>query len=308
MRAHRASVAVAISVVLAICGVGAAVAQDAGLGEQLCISVAGTAPEGGWDILSLSVAIASGNATISTVGAAGDCGAAAPVAEGPTQEPAVNEPATEPVVEEPVTEEPATEPDVAADAPLPIEVVESAIYGRGEEAAYYALLRNPNPSRWTATWMPVRVDLLDGDGGLVSTYDRSVTLLPGQTGAISGYRGEAQGATQIDVVVANGETDWTDVPESPGDLSFSQLKTKVTDTGTKTTGRVSSTYETQVESVNVYVLYRDASGAVVGAGNTYIDFIPAAGDANFMLENWSEKKPDVASTEVYYDGFLPPTE
>jgi hypothetical protein len=215
----------------------------------------------------------------------------------------VDEPATEPVVEEP-----ATEPDVAADTPLPIEVVESAIFGRGEEAAYYALLRNPNPSGWMATWMPVRVDLLDDEGGLVSPYDKALTLLPGQTGANTGYRGEAEGATQLDVVVANSESDWTEVPEIPGDLTFSQLKTKVTDTGTKTTGRVSSTYDTQVESVNVYVVYRDASGAVVGANNTYIDFIPAAGDANFMLENWSEKKPDVASTEVYYDGFLPPTE
>ena len=47
--------------------------------------------------------------------------------------------------------------------------------------------------------------------------------------------------------------------------------------------------------------------AVVGARNTYVDCIPAAGDSNFMLESWSEKKPDVASTEVYYDGFLPPS-
>jgi hypothetical protein len=285
-------------VLLVLAGTASTFAQGTGSDEPLCISIAGTAPEGGWDVLSLSVAIASGNATISNVGAAGECASAAPIEEEPSGEPAA----------EPAVDEPATEPDVAADAPLPIEVVESAIFGRGEEAAYYALLRNPNPSGWAATWMPVRVDLLDDEGGLVSTYDRSVTLLPGQTGAITGYRGEAEGATQIDVVVANSESDWTEVPEIPGDLTFSQLKTKVTDSGTKTTGRVSSTYDTQVESVNVYVVYRDASGAVVGANNTYIDFIPAAGDANFMLESWSEKKPDVASTEVYYDGFLPPTE
>ncbi len=303
MNIRRMAIAGPACVLLVLAGTAGTFAQGAGSDEPLCISIAGTAPDSGWDVLSLSVAIASGNATISSVGAAGDCAPAAPVADEPTGDPPVDEPATEPVVDEP-----ATEPDVAADAPLPIEVVESAIFGRGEEAAYYALLRNPNPSGWAATWMPVRVDLLDGEGGLVSTYDRSVTLLPGQTGAITGYRGEAEGATQIDVVVANSESDWTDVPEIPGDLTFSQLKTKVTDSGTKTTGRVSSTYDTQVESVNVYLVYRDASGAVVGANNTYIDFIPAAGDANFMLESWSEKKPDVASTEVYYDGFLPPTE
>lgn len=303
MSIRRVAIAGIACLLLMSSGTAAAFAQSAGSDEQLCVSIAGAAPEGGWDILSLSVAIASGNATISSVGAAGDCAAAAPDAAEPTEEPPVDEPATEPLVDEP-----ATESDVAGDAPLPIEVVESAIFGRGEEAAFYALLRNPNTSNWTATWMPVRVDLLDDDGGLVSTYDRSVTLLPGHTGAISGWRGDAQGATQIEVAIANGETDWTDVPEVPGDLTFSQLKTKVTDSGTKTTGRVSSTYDTQVESVNVYVVYRDASGDVVGVNNTYIDFIPAAGDANFMLESWSEKKPDVASTEVYYDGFLPPTE
>ncbi len=303
MNIRRMAIAGPACVLLVLAGTAGTFAQGAGSDEPLCISIAGTAPDSGWDVLSLSVAIASGNATISSVGAAGDCAPAAPVADEPTGDPPVDEPATEPVVDEP-----ATEPDVAADAPLPIEVVESAIFGRGEEAAYYALLRNPNPSGWMATWMPVRVDLLDDEGGLVSTYDKSLNLLPGQTGAITGYRGEAEGATQIDVVVANSESDWTEVPEIPGDLTFSQLKTKVTDSGTKTTGRVSSTYDTQVESVNVYVVYRDASGAVVGANNTYIDFIPAAGDANFMLESWSEKKPDVASTEVYYDGFLPPTE
>ena len=302
MSIRRVVIAGMACLLLMSSGTAAAFAQGAGSDEQLCISIAGAAPEGGWDILSLSVAIASGNATISSVGAAGDCAAAAPVAAEPTAEPPVDEPATEPLVDEP-----ATEPDVAGDAPLPIEVVESAIFGRGEEAAFYALLRNPNPTPGrprgcrcaSISWTTRAVSCPRTTGRDAAS---------GQTGAIIGWRGDAQGATQIEVAIANGETDWTDVPEVPGDLTFSQLKTKVTDSGTKTTGRVSSTYDTQVESVNVYVVYRDASGEVVGANNTYIDFIPAAGDANFMLESWSEKKPDVASTEVYYDGFLPPTE
>jgi hypothetical protein len=50
------------------------------------------------------------------------------------------------------------------------------------------------------------------------------------------------------------------------------------------------------------------SGGVVGAINTYVDFIPADGGSNFMVESWSEKKPNVASSEAYYDGFLPPQE
>jgi hypothetical protein len=297
MGLHRVSIVAWLSALLVVAGAVGALAQDSGSEEQLCISVSGAPPANGWDVLSLSVAIASGNATIASVGAAGECAAAAPTAT----------PAEEPVVDEPVVDEPVVdEPVAAVDQPLPIEVVESAVFGKGEEAAYYALLRNPNEGDWVATWMPVRVDLLDADQGLVSTYDRSVTILPGQTVAIIGYRGEAEGATQIEVVAANGDSDWAQVAEIPGELTFSQIKTKVNDSGTKTTGRISSPLDWQLESVNVYLLYRDPSGKVVGANNTYVDFIPAGGDSNFMVESWSEKKPDIASTEAYYDGFLPP--
>jgi hypothetical protein len=285
-----------LAAVLIMMGAVGALAQDSASDEQLCISVSGAPPADGWDVLSLSVAIASGNATIASVGAAGECAAAAPAAT-PTAVPA-----DEPTVDEPTVDE----PDVTVDQPSPIEVVESGVFGKGEEAAYYALLRNPNEGDWIATWMPVRVDLLDADGGLVSTYDRPITALPGQTVAIIGYRGEAEGASTIEVVAANGDTDWTQVPDVPAELSFSQLKTKVTDDGTKTTGRVSSPLDWQVESVNVYLIYRDPAGKVVGANNTWVDFIPAGGDSNFMVESWSEKKPDIASTEAYYDGFLPP--
>ncbi len=296
----RVSIVAWISALLVLVGAVGVLAQDSGSDEQLCISVSGAPPAGGWDVLSLSVAIASGNATIASVGAAGECAGAAPTATPPTTTPA-DEPADEPAVDEP-----ATEPDAATDKPLPVEVVESAIFGKGEDAAYYALLRNPNEGDWVATWMPVRVDLLDADQGLVSTYDRSVTILPGQTVAIIGYGGEAEGASQIEVVAANGESDWTQVAEVPGELTFSQVKTKVNDSGTKTTGRISSPLDWQLESISVYLLYRDPSGKVVGANNTWVDFIPAAGDANFMVESWSDKKPDIASTEAYYDGFLPP--
>lgn len=292
MGLHRVSIVAWLSALLIMAGTAGALAQDGASDEQLCISVSGSPPANGWDVLSLSVAIASGNATISSVGAAGECAGATPTAA---------------TVEEPTVDEPTVdEPEVAPDQPSPVEVVESGIFGKGEEAAYYALLRNPNEGDWVATWMPVRVDLLDADGGLVSTYDRSITALPGQTVAIIGYRGEAEGASQIEIVAANGDSDWTQVPVVPAELSFSQLKTKVTDDGTKTTGRVSSPLDWQLESVNVYLIYRDPSGKVVGANNTYVDFIPAGGDSNFMVESWSEKKPDIASTEAYYDGFLRP--
>ena len=82
----------------------------------------------------------------------------------------------------------------------------------------------------------------------------------------------------------------------------------MTEDSTKTTGRISSTFDQQVEGIGVNVLYRDPAGQVVAADNGWIEFAPAGSDANFMVEGWSEQKPKVLATEVYYDAFLPATQ
>jgi hypothetical protein len=298
MGARRASILVASCVLLSMSvgTTGAVLAQADATDRQLCISVTGPAPGDGWDVLSLSVAIASGNATITQVGDASECGSVVPVEEPVAEEPDV-------AAEEPVTEE----PDVTAEEPLPVEVEEAAIIGQGDQAAYYAILRNPNPSAWLARWMPVRVDLLDGEGELVSTYSNSVTLLPGQVGVIFGYPGDATGATELAVVAANGIDDWTKYADIPGQLSISQVKTKVKDSTIKTTGRISSSFEQQLEGVSITAVYRDSAGEVVGVREGYVEFIPADGEASFMVQSYSEKDPDIATTEVLLGNFLPPT-
>lgn len=298
MGARRASILVASCVLLStsVGTTGVVLAQADAMDQQLCISVTGPAPGDGWNVLSLSVAIASGNATITQVGDASECGSVVPA-----EEPVAEEPLP---VEEPVAEE----PDMVAEEPLPVEVEEAAIIGQGDQAAYYALLRNPNPSAWLARWMPVRVDLLDGEGELVSTYSNSVTLLPDSVGVIFGYPGDATGATELEVVAANGLDHWTKYADIPGQLSISQVKTKVKDSTIKTTGRIGSTFEQQLEGVSITAVYRDSAGEVVGVREGYVEFIPADGEASFMVQSYSEKDPDIATTEVLLGNFLPPTE
>jgi hypothetical protein len=280
----RASSAIVLGALLAV-GVSAAALAQADVAEsQVCLTLAGTAPEGGWDPLSLSVAIASGNATVTAVGPSSACAGT-----------------DEPVVDEPVVDEPVVTPEPAADAPLPVDLVEAGFSVKDGNVNYTAVVSNPNPSTWVANYMPVRFDFYDADDGLVTTATASTTLLPGQTGAIIGTTNDAQGATRMEVVIANGENDWQLIDEIAGEFTFSDVKTKATDYGPTTTGRISSTFEEQVDDVRVDAVYKDAAGKVLGGSYTYVDFVPAGGQASFKVSTWSEINPKkVTQTDVYY--------
>jgi hypothetical protein len=280
MSIRSTSSAVILTTLLAV-GVPAATwAQDDGTESQVCLTVIGTAPEGGWEPLSLSVAIASGNATIAAVGPASECaGTDVPV----------------------VVDGPVATPEPAGDAPLPVELVEAGFSVKDGNVSYTAVVSNPNPSAWVANYMPVRFDFYDADDGLVTTATGNTTLLPGQTGAVIGTTNDAQGATRMEVVIANGENDWQIIDEIAGEFTFSDIKTRATDYGPTTTGRISSTFEEQVDDVRVDVVYKDAAGKVLGGSYTYVDFVPAGGQASFKVSTWSEINPKkAAQTDVYY--------
>jgi hypothetical protein len=284
MGIRKASSAIVLGVLLAVGVSAAALAQGDEVESQVCVTLAGTAPESGWDPLSLSVAIASGNATVTSVGPASTCAGT-----------------DEPVVDEPVVDEPVVTPEPAADAPLPVALVEAGFVVQDGNAYYTAVLDNPNPSGWVANYMPVRFDFYDADDGLVTTATGSTTLLPGQTGAVIGTTGDAQGATRMDVVIANGESDWQQLAEVAGEFTFSDVKTKGTDYGPTTTGRISSTFDEQMDDLRVDVVYKDAAGEVLGGNYTYVDFVPAGGQASFKVSTWVQINPKkIAQTDVYY--------
>lgn len=246
----------------------AALAQD---GETtLCVTVAGTSPTTGWDVASLQQALIDGTATVAAVTEADGC--RAPVA--------------------------SLEP--AADAPLPVEVVETGFSLEGSELHWVAIVRNPNPSRWVAQYMGAQVTGLDGSGSLVDSDTDNITLLPGQTSAIVGTMSDAKSIKSIEVQLANSESDWEEIDFATGDLTFDQIKVKPGDYYTYVNGRATSTFDEQQEGVTVIVVYRKGSD-LIGGDYTYLDFVPADGSAVFKISSDFDKLPKGVNVEAYYE-------
>lgn len=237
--------------------------------STLCVTVTGTSPSTGWDATSLETAVKDGSVIISVVDDAATCAA------------------------------PAASLEPAADQPLPVEVVETGFALEGSDLHWVALVRNPNPSRWVATYMAAQVSALDGDGGLVDSDDDNVTILPGQVTAIVGTISDAKGVKTIEVQLANAESDWQELDGAAGDLIFDQVKVKPGDYSTSVNGRATSSFIEQQESVEVYSVYRKG-GKLIGGDYTYLDFVPAGGSAVFKILSDFDKLPKGVNVEIYY--------
>lgn len=246
----------------------AALAQDET--STLCVTVGGATPDTGWDAISLQQAIVEGSASVSLVTDAGSCAA------------------------------PAASLEPAADAPLPVEVVESGFSYEGGDLHWVAIVRNPNPSRWIAQYMGVQISGLDASGGLVDSDDDNVTLLPGQTSAVVGSMSDVKGIKSIEVQLANGESDWQEIDYATGNLTFDQLKVKPSDFSVSINGRATSTFDEQQENVSVIVVYRKG-GELIGGDYAYVDFIPANGSAVFKIYSDFEKLPKGVNVEAYFE-------
>ncbi len=126
--------------------------------------------------------------------------------------------------------EPTAAPvDVPEGGPLDVAVMDygfTAFPKRDDDYLNWALvLQNPNEVGWAAQ-MEVIIDFLDGSGDVVTTTNEYVTLLPGQTTAMTGTEFDAGAAKQMEVAVSNSEDDWEELDFQTGHVEFSGVKTK----------------------------------------------------------------------------------
>lgn len=193
------------------------------------------------------------------------------------------------------------EPSVApaADAPLPVEVVETGFSYSGGDLHYAVILRNPNESGWVANYMAVQVGMVDGSGDLIDSASDNITLLPGQTSAIVGSVTGAKATKALEVQVANGESDWQEIDYQAGNLAISQVKVNRGEYDNSVTGRVESHFSEQVEDLQVIVVYRQGGG-IIGGDYTYVDFVPANGKSSFKMYSDFERLPAGVKVDAFY--------
>lgn len=177
-----------------------------------------------------------------------------------------------------------------AAAPLPIETAEVAFGPRGYDDKYWfvVVLHNPNADAVFHD-IYVEIEARDSDGALIDDTPYYVTLLPGRT-ALRGSFGVEPGA-EVATLTA-GFPDGDVAGHYPAHLlgSFTAVIDDVTDFG-EVTGVVRSDFAHDIEWVEVIVVTRDASGAIVDAATDFLEVVPAGDETPFsayLVERLSE--------------------
>ena len=194
----------------------------------------------------------------------------------------------------------ATVPPSAVADPVPIEVVEAGLTAfpgdAGGSVSYAAVLHNPNTD-WMLQRAEVLVDFLDANGAFVGGEELLVTILPGQTTAISGQSAGAGAATQI---VVQPPEDVTAFVRRAGGEGFDVLDV-ATEAGASTwltTGTLVSRFGALQTFVQVFAVHR-AGGLIVGGASGGIESIEPGASATFEIVD-SSAYAAVEATGVYW--------
>lgn len=128
-------------------------------------------------------------------------------------------------------------------------------------------------------YAPVEARFLDADGAVLGTSESTISLLLPGEGAVTDVEYEVEG-TVASIEVAIGEGDPTEF-EPAGELTTGGLA--VDEATAAATGRITSTYATDLDDVTVVGVWRDDAGAITGIVDTYVRIVQAAGDTWFSL-------------------------
>jgi hypothetical protein len=161
------------------------------------------------------------------------------------------------------------------------------------------VFENPNPDTWVAQFVNVQLTFFDADGNLAGSGDDLVSsVLPGQRAAIGDVVFDVENAASMEVEFR--VSDWVEIDFTPGEFTFDQVTTSPGDFGGwETRGLIRSSFEEEQENVRVDVIYFDANDEVVGGEFTFVDFVPAGGEAAWDVSSFSQFEAAVARTEVF---------
>lgn len=231
----------------------------------------------------------------SAIGDTGKPTAITAVAEAPaTAVPQVAP--TEPPL--PTQQSPTAIPQKTA-TPVP-EDLKLAARGLGQErqqVAYAFEIENPNLG-FAVESSQYQIAVYDKDGTVLKSDSGYIELLlPGQKFGIAGsaYLDNAdQIADHVEVQVKPGE--YTATEAQPGFRADKVTYAKGT-YSSKVTGVIKSPYKQDTSEVKAYALAYDSKGALIGGGYTYINFIPAEGQAPVEISVITSGEP--ATVQVF---------
>jgi hypothetical protein len=181
-------------------------------------------------------------------------------------------------------------------SPLPGEGVDAASFG--------ALLTNLN-NDWAVYRMPLLIDFLTAEGALLAGTELQVTVLPGQTTAVSGQVFGAGSAFALQIVPPDDSSPYLPFASS-GTIEVSDLATSSSETGLLITGTLTSSLTSDQTFLQLFAIYRNSLGDVIGGAPGAVESIASGGTVEFEISD-TQPPPGVTSTEVYWQlgGQLP---
>lgn len=161
---------------------------------------------------------------------------------------------------------------------LNVDILKSG-YGQDEVSAGYGILiENPNQG-FSLEYTQYQVTAYSDDGKVLTTDEGYVNLiLPGQIIGIGGdlYLHEGMTIHHLDAQIITG--DFIESEEFPF-FSSDKVVFQAGTYSSKVTGIILSPYRSDITDVRVSAITYDENGAVNGGGYTYLDFVPANGEA-----------------------------
>jgi hypothetical protein len=178
--------------------------------------------------------------------------------------------------------------------------IEKQGFGQGDFGTSYGFVVK-NPAADTSIENSAfRAEVYAEDGSILGVEEGYIeVLLPSQSLGIGGdisIVGEGKVAKLI-VHVLNGKAQKTTDKLPP--FTAENIAYKSDDMFPKVTGIVKSPYSKDVKQVKAFAIVYDGTGSIIGGGFTYIDFVPANGQAAADISVKTNGKVDQTKTEVY---------
>lgn len=159
---------------------------------------------------------------------------------------------------------------------------------------YVAVVDNPNPEH-VFPFAGFTAEAVGADGTILDSAPDYVDLLPGQTALTGMFL--SVGDTPVDHVEVRGPQASEAVHESDlGGFEVADVAATSDEWSTTVGGTLTSAFQQDQELVGVVVVATAPDGTILGAQSTYVDRLPAGGQARFEAVFLSPLPADTAYT------------
>jgi hypothetical protein len=172
-------------------------------------------------------------------------------------------------------------------------------YDDGPLVSYGVILENTADS--VARHLELRISFLDDAGTVVGTDDAYVTAIPpGESLGIGGEMVEVTGEA-AEMQVTADVTQWA-APDDYGTITVDNIEVNESEYDTSVVFDAESTYPYDLMSTEVYAIFHDADGAIVGGAQDFGLFLRSGSSSSGQISLF-DTVPDVDldATEVYVD-------